>query len=507
MKTRTVVTIGMIAGALLFLGFLLSSQRGNRDSAAPMIVTGSKMFAESLILGELAAIAARESGYEAIHNGSLGGTAIVFRALEEGEIDIYADYTGTLIYETLANEGVSDFGSMRSALAVRGIGVTEPLGFNNSYGVAMLGSRAEELGVRTISDFAKLDRPTISLTPESADRADVWPGIRETYGLPIEEPTILAHELSYRAVVQGEVDAMNVYTTDAKIAAFDFRVLEDDRKHFREYQAIYLYRLDLAERAPGVIEELNSYAGFISNDLMIEHNSLVEIDARAPAFTAEQLDASIRGRDVRVIDELTMTQVLWKRTQEHLWLTVVSMALATIIALPAGVLAAKRPSMGLVVLGIAGVIFTIPSLALLAFFIRPLGLGSPPAIAALTVYALLPMIRSTQVGLASVDRRLIESAEALGMGSTRRLFLIEIPIASRSIIAGIKTATVITIGFAALGAFIGAGGLGEPILTGLRQNRFDLLYAGAGCAAALALAAHGLFDLLERLLIPRGLRA
>jgi osmoprotectant transport system permease protein len=177
------------------------------------------------------------------------------------------------------------------------------------------------------------------------------------------------------------------------------------------------------------------------------------------------------------------------------------------VAVPLGILAARLPRLGSFILATTGVIQTIPSLALLVFMIPWLGIGAKPALVALFLYSLLPIVRNTATGLRDIPPSLRESAEALGLPPGARLRLVELPLASRAILAGIKTAAVINVGTATIGALIGAGGFGQPILTGIRRDDVAMiLYEGAIPAAVLALAVQGAFDLAERWLVPKGLR-
>jgi osmoprotectant transport system permease protein len=149
---------------------------------------------------------------------------------------------------------------------------------------------------------------------------------------------------------------------------------------------------------------------------------------------------------------------------------------------------------------------TLPALALLVFMIPLLGIGPGPAIAALFLYSLLPIMRNTYTGLTGIPNSLLESADALGLPSAARLRRVELPLAATSIMAGIKTAAVINIGTATLGALIGAGGYGQPILTGIRLDDTALILEGAIPAALLALIAQALLDGVEHWLVPRGMR-
>jgi osmoprotectant transport system permease protein len=169
-------------------------------------------------------------------------------------------------------------------------------------------------------------------------------------------------------------------------------------------------------------------------------------------------------------------------------------------------LAAKVSSCEKIVLGIVGIIQTIPSLALLVFMIPLLGIGGPPAVMALFLYSLLPIVRNTFTGIRDIPKSMIESACALGLPPNTRLRLVELPLASSTILAGIKTSAVINVGTATLGALIGAGGYGQPILTGIRLDNIGMILEGAVPAALLAVLIQGLFDLAERVVVPKGLR-
>jgi len=241
---------------------------------------------------------------------------------------------------------------------------------------------------------------------------------------------------------------------------------------------------------------------------MIRHNALADVERVDVREVAARLEAAVLGGDVDVVETVGRADRIWQRTLEHMVLTVSALAIGMCLALPLGVVAAKYRVPGYVILGVAGVFYTVPALALLALMIPIpyLGLSRESAIVALVLYSLLPMVRSTQVGILSIDARLIESARAMGLSSGARLIRVELPLASRSVLAGIKTAAVITVGFATLGAFIDAGGYGKPILTGLQTLNNSLILEGAIPAALMALLAHLVFDGVERLVLPRGLR-
>ena len=196
---------------------------------AETLKVGSKRFTESYILAE---IIVRTAG-DAVHRPGLGNTGIVFAALGAGSIDLYAEYTGTIAKEILKLGGDPGMEALNRALAPMGFGVAVPLGFNNSYALAMRGERAQKLAIRTLSDLARHPELKLGLSQEFIGRADGWPGLKSAYGLPFTAPAGLDHGLAYEAVAAGKIDVMDIYTTDAKIERFSLRVLEDDRKFFR----------------------------------------------------------------------------------------------------------------------------------------------------------------------------------------------------------------------------------------------------------------------------------
>ncbi len=471
-------------------------------------VVGSKLFTESVILGEIVAQAAARAGADAAHQDELGGSAILFNALTSGEIDAYPEYTGTLRLELLKSEGLSTDAELARALARRGVRMTAPLGFNNTYALGMRADRATELAIKTTSDLLAHPRLRLGFSNEFLDRGDGWPALRAAYGLPQANVRGLDHALAYRGLVAGDLDVMDLYSTDAEIAYYDLAVLEDDLGFFPRYDAVILYRDDLLERLPRVAQAIDGLAGTIDEPAMVLMNERAKIEGQSERAIASAFLDRITGLTTAtpVAPDAGLWSRLWQRTREHLFLVSVAMVGAFLVATPLGIWAAAKPGFGQVILAIVGIAQTIPSLALLVVLIRPLGVGDKPAIAALFIYALLPMVRSTQAGLAGIPRGTIESARAIGLSPFTRLRVIEIPLAARSILAGVKTSTVITIGFATLGALIGAGGYGKPILTGIRLDDFGLILEGAVPAAIMALAAQGLFEIVERLAVPRGLR-
>lgn len=491
---------------LLTFSAALLVRPAHDEAESVSLTVGSKSFTESVILGEMLSHLARQAGIETSHQQQLGGTRVLWNALLGGEIDAYPEYTGTLMQETLVRENLQNEAQLEQALAKRGLRMTPPLGFNNTYAIGMKDELAEQLGLRTISDIRNHPELVLGFGNEFMDRADGWPGLRQRYRLPHQEVRGLDHDLAYRGIESGTLHITDLYATDAEIVYYNLRALEDDLDYFPVYNAVILYRADLVQRAPEVVALFNRLAGRIDAPAMRGMNARVKLQGAAESVVA----ADFLERTLR-LDIDARVQDAWQRfrqhTREHLVLVGISLSAAILLAIPLGILAARRPHVGQIVLGIAGIIQTIPSLALFVFLIPLLGIGGPPAVVALFLYSLLPIIRNTHAGLRDIPQAVVESAQALGLPSRARLRIVELPMATRAILAGIKTSSVINVGTATLAALIGAGGYGQPILTGIRLDDISLILQGAIPAAVLALLVQGAFELIERSLLPRGLRS
>jgi osmoprotectant transport system permease protein len=464
---------------------------------------GSKAFTESVILGELATQIGRDAGVNTIHRSQLGGTRFLWEALLHAQIDVYPEYTGTIAQELLPGAPLAE-DSLRTALAKQGVGMTHYLGFNDTYAIGMRESLANRLNIKSISDLRDHPELRLGFSNEFLERKDGWPAARAAYRLPQTNVTGLDHDLAYRAIASGNTDVVDLYSTEPEISFYHLRVLDDDKHLFPEYQAVYLYRLDLEQRDYDFVSAIERLAGLIDAPAMMEMNRACKMDKVAESRVASNfLHARLRiNTDA---GETSSFSLVLMRTREHLRLVGISLAASIVMAIPLGVLAFAWPRLGHIILATVAVIYTIPSLALLAFMIRPLGIGTWPAIVALFLYSLLPIVRNTHTGLAGIPPSLRESAIVLGLSPLARLFRIELPMAAPSILAGVKTAAVINVGTATIGALIGAGGYGQPILTGIRLADNHLILLGAVPAAVLALLVQGGFGLLERFLLPRGL--
>jgi osmoprotectant transport system permease protein len=521
----------MTARSRLLLLLACWALAGSAAAGADTLRIGSKRFTESYILAQvlaqvLAQAAAPHAPVQVQVLQGLGNTAIVHQALRSGGIDLYPEYVGTIDREILHNAAASPtLDAINRQLAPLGLGAAIALGFNDGYALAMRAGDAERLGVRTLGDLARHPTLRMGLSNEFIGRADGWPGLARRYGYA-QAPVALDHGLAYDAVARGQVDVIDIYTTDAKIGRLGLRVLADDLAYFPRYDAVVLYRLDVPERFPQAWAALRRLAGSIDEHAMIAMNARAELegaafetiarDHLAKARPSASASASVSTAavatavaDTTAADSTAAVPApgflaklfgadLARLTWQHLGLVAASVAAAALLGIPLAVWVAPHARARAVVLGATGLLQTVPSLALLAALISLLGrIGTLPALLALTLYALLPVMRNTCTGLAGVPQGLRMAGLALGMSRRDRLLAIELPLALPVIVAGLRTATAIAVGTATLAAFIGAGGYGERIVTGLALNDRALLLAGALPAAALALLGEGAFEWVE----------
>ncbi len=501
-----------------------SIQAVHADDSAPLRI-GSKRFTESYILAELLAQqAAPHARMPPQVRQGLGNTAIVYEALRAGQIDLYPEYVGTISQEILKSSTPLTLEQMHQALAPLGLGVAVPLGFNDGYALAMRAADAKEKGISTLSALAAHPALKLGLSNEFIGRADGWRGLAKRYGLT-HSPQGLDHGLAYDAIGAKQVDVIDIYTTDAKIESLGLQVLVDDQHYFPRYDAVLLYRLDVPTRHPHEWAALQSLGGRIDEAMMIAMNARAELQGVAfDVIARDQLAALARGNTLvpataTAPSTATATATdparrdFWAKlfapdlarlATQHLLLVGISVALATLLGVPIAVLVYRHPRLAAVVLGSSGLLQTVPSIALLAVLISLLStIGTLPALIALTLYALLPIMRNTAAGLGQVPAGMRMAAQSLGMTDRQRLRYVELPLALPTIVAGIRTATAIAIGTATIAAFVGAGGFGERIVTGLALNDRAMLLAGALPAALLAFVSEALFELLERRLRPQ----
>ncbi len=466
-------------------------------SAQERLRIGSKRFTESYILAQVLAQTAQPHAAVQVQQG-LGNTAIVYEALRSGSIDLYPEYTGTIALEILKSASTSTLEAMRAQLAPLGLGVDIRLGFNDGYALAMRADVAAKLGIAKLSDLARHPALRLGLSNEFIGRADGWKGLAQRYTLA-QQPTGLDHGLAYDAVAAAQVDVIDIYTTDAKIEHLGLRVLDDDASYFPRYDAVVLYRLDVPQRFPKAWAALQTLSGSVNEKTMIAMNARAELNSVAFDVIARD---HLAGRAGSALAGSSFWGRLfgddfWRLTGQHLGLVFASVFFAVVLGVPLAVWVTPHARWRAGVLGATGLLQTVPSLAMLAVLISWVGrIGTVPALMALTLYALLPIMRNTCTGLGEVPHGLKDAGKSLALTPPQRLWLIELPLALPTLVAGIRTATTIAVGTATIAAFIGAGGYGERIVTGLALNDKQLLLAGALPSAALALLFEGLFELI-----------
>ena len=488
------------------LGLLTALCFGGSACAADALVVGSKRFTESYVLGEIVRQTLQAQGIAAEHKQGLGNTGVLEQALAAGAVDIYPEYTGTIVRELLKREGNPSLAELNGWLAPRGLKAGVPLGFNNTYALAMREADAERLGVRRISDLLgpRAAALRLGLSHEFLARADGWPALVAAYRLQLQPAGGLDHGLAYDAIAAGRVDLIDVYATDAKVGRLQLRVLDDDLNFFPKYDAVLLMRAGV-DAAP-----LRRLEGRIDARTMTALNAQVELDGLSFAEVARRFvaqGAPAAGKAVANVERPSFRQRLFgddfgRLALQHLLLVFGSLLLALMAGVPLGVAAWRWPRSAQPVLGAVAVLQTVPSLALLAFLIALVGnIGLVPAVIALFLYALLPIVRNTHAGLHGVPAGLAQAALSLGLTPAQTLRWVQLPLAAPTLAAGVKTAAVINVGTATLAAFVGAGGFGERIVAGLAVNDSATMLAGALPAALLALAVQAAFDLAERTLV------
>jgi osmoprotectant transport system permease protein len=467
------------------------------DEAA--LKVGSKRFTESYVLGELLAQQAQRGGARAELRQGLGNTAILREALASGAIDVYPEYTGTISREILKTGEDLDLAALNARLAPLGLAASIPLGFSNSYAIGVAKDVAEKRGIRSIADLARHPDLRFGFSHEFLGRRDGWPGLKAAYALPQASPRGIDHGIAYEALAAREVDAIDLYSTDAKIARYGVVVLEDERKFFPRYDAVLLHRLDAPVKHPAAFAALAKLQGRIDTQAMIRLNGRAELDKVSFTAAAAEFFAPDERATRRSLWDAIFAPDFPRLLAEHAGLVFGSLAAAILAGIPLGVAAAKVKWLAQPVLVTTGLVQTIPSLALLAFLIPLTGsIGLWPALIALFLYALLPIVRNTHAGLGEVRPGLKDAGLALGLTRGDILRHVELPLAVPTILAGVKTSAVINVGTATIAAFIGAGGFGERIAQGLALNDNQALLAGAIPAAAFALVVHFAFEWVER---------
>ncbi len=518
------------------------------------IVVASKPFAESYVLAEVFAQLLEARGHVVDRRLGLGTTEVALQALARSEIDVYPEYTGTglaaVLAESSSGGSAAVFRRVSDAFLARwGARWLPPLGFANNYAVAMRRRAADSLGVRTLSGLARIaPRLSAGFSPDFAGRADGLLGLTEAYdGMEFRDVRNLLQAVKYQALAEGEVDVIDAYSTDGAVARYDLAVMTDDLGFFPPYDAAPLASRRFYEERPEATLLLSRLAGRIDEAVMRRANERVELAGATPAQAARELlveiglgatggadsapDGDLAGnagpdarsgadpetsrptvpRPSRSVSALpahmwSHRAELGRQAARHLLLVLVSLGAAALVALPAGVALERRRSFAESAIRAAGLLQTIPGIALLAFMIPLFGIGATPAAAALFLYSLLPILRNTYTGIVEAAPGAVEAGRALGMTEAQLLLRIRLPLAAPVVMAGVRTAAVINVGTATLAAFVGGGGLGDPIVAGLALADPVMILSGAVPAAAMALTVDWGLARAEARVAPRGVR-
>lgn len=481
----------------------------SRAKGNTKIRVASKPFTESYILSEMVAQIIEQIGEATVvRKFGLGGPPLVVDAMKSGEIDVDVNYTGTLAKLCVKENPSAELALLRTALQPLGLTLSAPLGFNNTYAIALRRDTAQALGLSKISDLLTHPELRGAFTPDFLNHDDGFYKLQQIYGVKLDVVKPMQHALAYPALRSREIDLTDAYTTDGLLPRFDLTLLKDDREFFPKYYGVIVMRTEVVSRFPRTWAALRRLEGKFTDEKMTQLNALVDdkkhsIEEAAQSFlrTHDLLEKQSTAKSA-----LHMDDGLWGATWEHLGLVVVALFLSCLFGIPLGVIAYRHRGLGHVLIAITGLLQTIPSLALLCFLIPLLGIGALPTVFALFIYGLLPIVQSTSSGLLSIDQKLIETARILGLSRFQRLRLVELPLASINIMGGVKTTAVINVATATLAALIGAGGYGRYITAGLAMNDVAVTLKGAIPTALMAVTFHGLFELLSRLLVPRGLR-
>lgn len=472
------------------------------------VSVGAKNFTENYLLGELISQTIEDQlGRNVKREFGLQGTGIIYEALINGKIDMYVEYTGTLSEAVLKNPNLKTLDEIKKAMSERGLVVSDPLGFNNTYALAVSRSSSEKYGLKTISDLARQgDNLRYGFTYEFMSRSDGFSQLKAAYKLNIDNQKvrIMDHALLYTAFETQQVDVMEVYSTDAKVAKLDLVLLKDDQNFFPRYEAVLVstnkFVIKNSELWTTIVEQL---AGSITEADIRKMNAQMDLEKKS---ATRIVSGFLKKETHSFADSDALMSRLFRRTKEHVSLVGYSLLVALLMGIPLAIVASYVPLFAQMILMLASLVQTIPSLALLCFLIPVFGIGQLPALVALILYGLFPIVLNTFTALENLDKNYNDSARALGLSAWQRLIYIELPLVSPQILAGVKTSAIIGIGTATLAAFIGAGGYGAPIVIGLAMNDIPTILWGAVPAALMALCTHFIFEILTKLIVPKGLK-
>ena len=517
MKNKNILFLFLIGAAILLT--LYKWSQSSIETQKPIVI-GSKAFTESIILGEIISILLEKKWSQKVERRlNLGGTHVVFEALKQKDIDIYAEYTGTGLVSILKQKSIKDpkkvYSYVESEFLQRWDMVwSQPIGFNNTYAIAVLADNVQFSNIRNISELVQMAPKLKYAAPhEFMQRKDGHVPFSKFYNLDFKQLNILAMQagLMYSALVNREVDIGVVYSTDGRIKSNNLKLLQDDKFFFPPYHVAYITRKNILQKYPAVQHIFSSVKDLISEKDMIEMNDKVDRLRYSSKDVATHFLVQNKwipaGKTTSSSNNLSLLHYfiehkayLLKLTKEHLFLVCISLLISILIAVPVGVWAAHHPLVSKVIFPFVNIVQTIPSLALLGFLIPILGIGKIPALFTLFLYSLLPIIRNTYLGIHNIDQRYMEIAQGIGLTPMQILRHIKLPLAFPSILTGIRVAAIIAVGLATLATLIGAGGLGDPIFRGIATLDNRLILFGAIPAALLGISVDQILELVEKII-------
>ncbi len=506
------ISLGKIVRFFSF-GFFIFTFLGMSSIQAKPIVIGSKNFTESIVLGEtMAQLIEARTDLNVIRKLNMGGTVVNFEALKNGEIDLYPEYTGTGLVNLLKKPAINDpekvFEIVKKEFKQNFDLIWLPqFGLNNTYAIAVRNDDPRVEGITSISDLAKVSgQLKLGAELEFLDRPDGYQNLAREYGLKFKKENIsnLDAGLMYQAIEQGQVDVISALATDGRNKSFNLRILEDDRFFFPPYYAAPLVREETIQEHPELRTVLEELSGKLDDKTITAMNFQVDAEGKTPADVSREFlvkSGLVKGKYAQTSSsQKGFLHYFWSEKDylftlfwQHLYLTLFGLFIALIIGVPSGIILTRKPEIANYVFGVVNTIQTIPSLALLGFLIPLLGIGQTPAIIALSLYALLPVVRNTYVGIQEVNPILKDAVRGIGLTDMQILRTVEIPLALPTMLAGIRIATVLLVGTATLTSLVGAGGFGEPIFRGIASVQTNTILLGTIPTALMAI-------LLDRIL-------
>lgn len=507
----------------LFFSLILSFPIWGTQS----ITIGSKTFSEQLILGEMLALILEEKyDLKVIRKFNLGGTQVVFDALKRDDIQIYPEYTGTGYITILKRKKIltpkETYSIVQSEFKKRfNIIWSPPLGFNNTYAFTVRNDDPRFKDVSKISELShKMKNISIAIPHEFMEREDGFPNFTKTYSLNFDSSNIYTMDsgLTYKSIINKQVDSIISYSTDGRIHGYNLKVLEDDKLFFPPYFVSFIVQEKTLQKWPAISRAFQLLKNQITDKEMTELNHQVDLAKEEPQKVA--YDFLLKKKIIKKIDRLEKTRssdslltffyekrsYLGKLIKEHLILSFGALFMAMLIAIPTGILLTRYKKFSVPIFALINTFQTIPSIALLGFLVPLVGIGIKPAMTALFLYSLLPLVQNTYTGIKNINPIYIDISKGLGLTNWQILKHVEIPLAMPIILAGIRTSTVIVIGTATLAALVGGGGLGDPIFRGTSTLHPHLILLGAIPSALLAILADKILSFSELFLVSKGLR-